>query len=69
MNRDYDDDGRLIRMCTPCMEGTSDENKFVYDPHFGKVACVYCNSTNTIEQVPKWNCFYCNECGATFRRM
>ena len=20
MNRDYDDDGQLIRMCTPCME-------------------------------------------------
>ena len=69
MNRDYDDDGQLIRMCTPCMEGTSEENDFIYDPHFGETECIYCGSYNTTEQKPKWNWFRCNECGATFRRM
>ena len=37
MNRDYDDDGQLIRMCTPCMEGTLDMNDFIYDPHLVKL--------------------------------
>lgn len=69
MNRDYDDDGQLIRMCTPCMEGTSDANSFVYDPHFGETECIYCGSHNTTEQAPKWRWFKCNECGETFRRM
>ena len=69
MNRDYDDDGQLIRMCTPCMEGTSDTNTFIYDPHFCEVECIYCGSANTIEQRPKWGWFMCNHCGETFRRM
>ena len=69
MNRDYDDDGQLIRMCTPCMEGTAEANTFVYDPHFGKVQCIYCRSTDTTEQVPRWKWFICNQCGKTFRRM
>lgn len=69
MNRDYDDDGQLIRICTPCMEGTSEENDFTYDPHFGKTECIYCGSHDTTEQAPKWRWFKCNKCGATFRRM
>lgn len=69
MNRDYDDDGELIRMCTPCMEGTSEDNEFIHDPHFGEVECVYCGSTDTVEQRPKWRWFKCNHCGETFRRM
>lgn len=69
MNRDYDDDGKLIRMCTPCMEGTSDNNKFVYDPHHEQTACIYCGSYDTVEQKPKWLWFKCNTCNNTFRRM
>ena len=69
MNRDYDDDGQLIRMCTPCMEGTADENDFIYDPHFGQTKCIYCGSYDTTEQRPKWTWFQCNKCGKKFRRM
>ena len=69
MNRDYDDDGRLVRMCTPCIEGTSDENDFVYDPKFGKVTCIYCKSSDTTEQVPRWTWYECNNCKKVFRRM
>lgn len=69
MNRDYDDDGKLLRICTPCMEGESDQNEFVYDPDFGKVECVYCGSTDTVERPPKWLWFRCSKCEHTFRRM
>lgn len=69
MVRDYDDDGQLIRVCSACLEGTSDQNDFVYDPDFGKVKCIYCRSLNTIEQAPNWNYFKCNSCNRTFRRM
>jgi transposase-like protein len=51
------------------MEGTSDENNFIYDPHFGETECIYCGSYNTTEQKPKWSWFKCNDCGETFRRM
>ena len=33
MNYDRDDDGKLIRVCTPCLEGTSADNKYVLDRH------------------------------------
>lgn len=69
MNRDYDDDGQLIRICTPCIEGASDENDYVHDPHFGEIECIYCGSTDTVEQKPKWMWFKCNHCGETFRRL
>ena len=68
MNRDYDDDKNLIRVCTPCLEGTADQNDYVYDPHFADVQCVYCDSYNTVELKLKWGWFQCNECGEVFRR-
>lgn len=69
MNIDHDDDGQLIRVCTPCLEGTSQDNHFVYDPNFDRVQCVYCDSFNTVEQAPQWNTFMCMDCGQTFRRL
>ena len=33
MNYDRDDDGMLIRVCTPCLEGTSADNSYVLDEH------------------------------------
>lgn len=68
MNHDYDEGGQLIRVCTPCLEGTADQNDFVYDPHFADVQCIYCDSYNTTELKPKWGWFQCNECGEVFRR-
>lgn len=70
MHRDYDDtDGHLIRICIPCMEGTSDQNSYVYDPNHERTECVYCGSYDTTELRPRWLWFKCNECGETFRRM
>lgn len=69
MNHDYDDAGKLIRVCTPCLEGTSDRNDFVFDPTHESVECIYCGSYNTVEQKPKWNWFTCKDCGETFRRL
>lgn len=69
MNRDYDDGGHLIRVCTPCLEGTSADNNFVYDPNYGRTKCIYCGSFDTTEQRPKWRWYTCNACNKTFRRM
>ena len=64
---DVDDDGSLIRMCVPCMEGTSDSNNYVYDPHHEETQCIYCDSYNTTEQKPNWRTFKCNDCGEIFK--
>lgn len=68
MNYDRDDDGMLIRVCTPCLEGTSADNSYVLDEHYEQTACIYCGSYDTVEQAPKWLWFKCNSCGNTFRR-
>lgn len=69
MNREYDKTtGVLTRVCTPCLEGTSETNNYVRDEHFGKVQCLYCDSYSTEEQAPKWGWFTCRDCGETFRR-
>ena len=69
MNYDIDENKVLTRVCTPCLEGTSDSNNFVLDEDHEKVKCMYCDSTDTTEQVPKWRWYRCNTCGATFRRI
>lgn len=67
MNYDVDDDdGRVIRMCNFCMEGT--ETSFIEEPYHESVQCIYCDSYNTIEQTPQWGKYVCKDCGATFRR-
>ena len=70
MNYDTDTDTKkLIRVCTPCLEGTADENNFVYEPHHEDTKCIYCDSYDTTELPPRWRWFKCNNCGAEFRRM
>ena len=70
MNYDTDPETEVLtRVCTPCLEGTSEDNNYVLDIHHGDVECIYCGSYDTTEQKPNWNWFKCNECGATFRRV
>ena len=69
MNYDRDDVGKLIRVCTPCLEGTSADNNYVLDEHHEQTACIYCGSYDTVEQALKWLWFKCNSCGEIFRRM
>nr|DAF13633.1 MAG TPA: Protein involved in formate dehydrogenase formation [Caudoviricetes sp.] len=69
MNYGRDEAGKLIRVCTPCLEGTSADNNYVLDEHHEQTACIYCGSYNTVEQVPRWLWFKCISCGKIFRRM
>lgn len=70
MNYDTDPETKILtRVCTPCLEGTSEDNNYVLDMHHEDVECIYCGSYDTTEQKPNWNWFKCNECGETFRRM
>ena len=55
------------RVCTHCLEGTSQDNNFVVDESFGKVQCIWCRSTDTVELAPDWRKFQCNTCGKSFK--
>lgn len=57
------------RVCTPCLEGTSDDNDFVVEEHHEDTQCIYCDSYDTTELKPNWLWYKCNNCGETFRRM
>ena len=70
MNHDIDPETKkLTRVCTPCLEGTSEDNNYVLDIHHEDVKCVYGGSYDTTEQKPNWSWYKCNACGETFRRM
>ena len=70
MNYDTDPETKIItRVCTPCLEGTSEHNNYVYEPHHEDTECVYCGSYDTVEQAPNWKWYKCNTCGETFRRL
>lgn len=70
MNYDTDPEtGQRIRVCTPCLEGTADENSYTFEPHHEDVQCMYCDSYDTTELSPKWRWYKCNTCGVEFRRM
>ena len=70
MNYDRDPETKVLtRVCTPCLEGTADDNNYVLDLHHEDVACIYCGSYDTVEQRPNWRWFKCSTCGETFRRM
>lgn len=76
MNYDVDE-GKVIRVCTPCLEGTSDHNNYVVEEHHEDTKCLFCQSYDVVEQLKentpkaqlKWNWFKCNSCGKTFRRL
>lgn len=67
MNYSFED-GELIRVCSYCLDGTSDNNKFVYEPHHEETQCIYCDSWDTKELKPDWGKFECNNCHEIFRR-
>lgn len=54
------------RACQWCLEGT-EQPKMVIEQHHEDMQCIYCDSYDTVEQVPEWRKFKCNACGATFR--
>lgn len=64
MNYDIED-GRVLRICTPCMDGTSESNSYVYDPHHEEVQCMFCDSYDTVEIDRRK--FKCNTCEEVFR--
>lgn len=68
MNYDYDDENNLVRICTPCLEGTSDQNNYVYDEHHEETECIYCGGWKSKPIKDKKYWYECPECGETFRR-
>ena len=59
-----------IRVCNWCMNQEQESpphDKFVYDPCFGKVQCIMCDSYDT-KYIPetKPRKYICNECGEEF---
>jgi len=80
---DYDDDGRLLKVCLYCLgekelpyNPALGRKGFVLDEHYGQVQCLYCDSWNTEEYDPikypengSWGLYHCMECGEFFRRI
>lgn len=65
MNYDIDEEtGMITRICTPCIEGTSDQNSYIKDEHFGQTQCIFCDSWNTTYVGN--NQYKCNECEEVF---
>lgn len=59
-----------IRVCDWCLNQLQEQpphNEFVYDPHYGKVQCIMCDSYET-DYIPgtKPRKFICRECGEEF---
>ena len=78
MNYDINEEtGQLVRVCTPCLEGESNEGVYIREEHHEDTRCLHCGSYDTVEQPKndatkaslKWNWFKCNTCGKIFRRM
>lgn len=59
----YDDN---VRVCTPCLEGTSDRNNYLLDEYHEQIQCIYCDGYNTKETLG--SLWVCNDCGEIFRR-
>ena len=59
-----------MRVCNWCLNQEQEKtthNKFVHDPNFGKVQCIWCDSYNTRRlsgPIPRK--YFCNECGEEF---
>lgn len=54
------------RICQWCLDGVSTPEEFIYDPYHEGIQCIFCDSWDTTEQVPKWRTFKCNSCGEIF---
>lgn len=56
-----------LRVCDWCLNQEQDEpphDTFVYDPYFGKIQCIMCDSYDT-QELSK-NKYKCRECGEEF---
>lgn len=54
-----------LRVCDWCLDQVPfDSDQFVYDPNFGKVQCIMCDSYGT-QELSK-NKYKCRECGEEF---
>ena len=63
MNYDADEH---IRVCTPCLEGTSAVTNYIMEEHHEDTKCIYCGSYDTVENAPHWRHFRCQNCGKEF---
>lgn len=61
------DDGTPFRACIDCIEEVPMENreKFIYDPHYDKMQCIFCDSYDT-EATSTPNTYQCNSCKDIF---
>lgn len=53
-----------LRVCDWCLNQTQEKpphNKFVYDPNYGKVQCIMCDSYDTDYVNGKYKCSNCGE--------
>ena len=56
-----------IRVCDWCLNQEPSPDKYVYDPHFGKVQCIMCDSWDTYYlSGTKIKKYKCRECGEEF---
>jgi hypothetical protein len=66
-NMNYFED---MKVCYWCMNQKQDEpphDKFVYEPHYGQVQCIMCDSYNTIKiESTQPQKYRCRECGEEF---
>ena len=56
-----------LRVCNWCLnqeQNTPPHDQFVYDPYFGKVQCIMCDSYDT-QELTKHK-YKCRECGEEF---
>ena len=53
-----------LRVCDWCLNQEATPDKFVYDPYFGKVQCIMCDSYDTHNL--KGTKYKCRECGEEF---
>lgn len=66
-NMNYFDGIRVCDWCLNQEQGQSPHDKFVYDPHFGKVQCIICDSYETDYIAGTQPIKYkCRECGEEF---
>ena len=54
-----------LRVCQWCLDGFITPEKYIHDPHFEEVQCIFCDSWDTM-QVQGYSTYKCNTCGETF---
>lgn len=62
-----DETGEHWAICQWCIDGTSGENNFVYDPEYDLRRCVFCDSANTEIVEGLYATYKCRDCGEQFQ--